>query len=154
MRVLPLILLVAAGACYAAGPKAVDFNRDVRPILSDKCFTCHGPDAVAKKIPFRLDSEAAAKADLGGRHAIVEGDPAASGVIVRITAEKPALRMPPVSSGLKLNGAEIETLQEWVRQGAKWQKHWALIAPVRPSLPDVSNPAWAGNPIDRFVMQQ
>src|SRR6476646_495694 len=104
LRAIVFIFIAFQVSAVAAGPQAVDFNRDVRPILSDKCFTCHGPDAVAKKIPFRLDSEAAAKADLGGRHAIVEGDPAASGMIVRITAEKPALRMPPVSSGLKLNG--------------------------------------------------
>src|SRR6476646_3265628 len=95
-------ILVLEAIGFAAETTNIDFNRDVRPILSDKCFTCHGPDAVAKKIPFRLDSEAAAKADLGkGRRAIVEHDASSSIVMQRITA-KPALRMPPVSSGLKL----------------------------------------------------
>ena len=134
-------------------PRPVDFNRDIRPILSDKCFSCHGPDAVAKKIPLRLDSEAAAKADLGGRRAIVEGDPDASTVVKRITAEKPAMRMPPVYSGLKLTELEIQTIQEWIRQGAKWQKHWAFIPPVRRPLPAVSDAGWAKTPIDNFVLQ-
>src|ERR1700733_2181301 len=98
-------LLVAWFPAIAGDPNA-GFNRDVRPIFSDKCYTCHGPDAAAKHAPFRLDSEAAAMADLpGGRHAIVAGDPAASKLIRRITADQPALRMPPPYSGLKLSDA-------------------------------------------------
>src|SRR5277367_1193088 len=97
---------------------AVEFNRDVRPILSDKCYVCHGPDAAAKHVPFRLDSEAAAKADLGGgRHAIIEGDADASELVERTATSKPALRMPPVASGLALSAAEIATLREWVNEG-------------------------------------
>ena len=81
--------------------RAVEFNRDVRPILSDKCFTCHGPDSVRKGAPFRLDIEASAKGDLGGRRAIVPGDPASSELLKRVTADE-ARRMPPAWSGLKL----------------------------------------------------
>src|SRR5215831_20964433 len=99
--------------------RVIQFNRDIRPILSDKCFGCHGPDAVAKKIPLRLDSESAAKADLGGRRAVVEGDAAASQLIRRITAENKAMRMPPPYSGLALSPREIETLRLWIEQGAK-----------------------------------
>src|SRR5438874_9468982 len=110
MRSLPLAFSLFCSMLYGA----VEFNRDVRPILSDKCFSCHGADAVAKKIPLRLDSEAAAKADLGGRRAVVEGDPASSQMIRRITAENKAQRMPPVYSGLKLSEAEIATLRDWV----------------------------------------
>src|SRR5579864_2695098 len=103
-----LLVTVASFATAAAGQ--IEFNRDVRPIFSDKCYTCHGPDAAAKHVPFRLDSEAAAKADLsGGKHAIVAGDPDSSEIIRRITAARPALRMPPASSGLKLSDAEIDT---------------------------------------------
>jgi len=88
-----LALLTAALPLIGA---SVEFNRDVRPILSDKCYICHGPDAKSKNVPFRLDSEAAAKAELaGGKHAIVEGDPASSELIRRVTSEKPAQRMPP-----------------------------------------------------------
>src|SRR5437773_12108138 len=123
----PLVFAVALFCPAVYG--AVEFNRDVRPILADKCYHCHGSDAVAKKILLRLDSEAAAKADLGGRRAVVEGDPASSQMIRRITAENKAQRMPPVYSGLKLSEAEIATLRDWVAQGDKWEKHWAFIPP-------------------------
>src|SRR5215470_427452 len=129
--------------------RIIQFNRDVRPILSDNCYSCHGPDAVAKKIPLRLDSEAAAKADLGGgRRAVVEGDTTASQLVRRITAENKAMRMPPVYSGITLKPEEIETLRLWIEQGARWQKHWSFIPPERPPLPPVKNTAWPRNPID------
>ena len=151
---LCLPLLAVASFATAAGGK-IEFNRDVRPIFSDKCYTCHGPDAAAKHVPFRLDSESAAKADLaGGKHAIVNGDPESSEIIQRITAAKPALRMPPVTSGLKLSDTEIDTLRQWIAQGAEWQKHWSFIPPVRPALPEVKNAAWPRNPIDRFILQR
>jgi len=150
MRAFALTLTLLSPALYGA----VEFNRDVRPILADKCYNCHATDAAAKKIPLRLDSEAAAKADLGGRRAIVEGDPGASQMIRRITSENKAQRMPPVYSGLKLTAAEIETLRQWVAEGAKWQKHWSFIPPVRPPLPAVKNAAWPRNPIDAFVLQK
>src|SRR6185295_15082828 len=105
----------------------------------------HGPDAAAKKIPLRLDREAVAKSDLGGRRAIVEGDPASSEMIRRITAEKKAVRMPPAYSGLTLTDHEIETLRTWITQGAKWQQHWAFIPPVTLALPKIQNPTWIRN---------
>src|SRR5579864_7411991 len=156
MYYLKLCLLLLAVASFAIAASArVEFNRDVRPIFSDKCYTCHGPDAAAKHVPFRLDTEAAAKAELsGGKHAIVAGNPESSEIIRRITAEKPALRMPPVSSGLKLSDAEVDTLRQWIAQGAEWQKHWSFIPPVHPPLPDVNNAAWPRNPIDRFILQR
>jgi hypothetical protein len=149
-------VFILASSCpiwmaHAAGLR-IEFNRDVRPILSDKCYSCHGADAVAKKIPLRLDSESAAKADLGGRHAIVEGDPVASRMIQRITATNKANRMPPSYSGLKLTDGEIAILRDWVAQGAKWQKHWAFIPPVRPDLPALKNASWVRNPLDAFVL--
>ena len=133
--------------------RAVEFNRDVRPILSDKCFTCHGPDSVRKGAPFRLDIEASAKGDLAGRRAIVPGDPASSELLKRVTADE-ARRMPPAWSGLKLAEPEIETLRLWIAQGAKWQKHWAFIPPERPPLPAVKNASWPRNPIDYFVLDR
>src|SRR5205807_4156384 len=108
---------------------------------------------VAKKIPLRLDSEAAAKIDLGnGRRAVTEGNPAASQLIQRITAENKGVRMPPVYSGIKLSDQEIETLRLWIAQGAKWQKHWSFIPPERPPLLKVGNAAWPRNPIDNFIL--
>src|SRR5947209_3301562 len=100
-RLIYALVFVAPAAFPAEAP--LEFNRDIRPILSDKCNRCHGPDAAAKKIPLRLDREAVAKSDLGGRRAIVEGDPASSEMIRRITAEKKAVRMPPAYSGLTLS---------------------------------------------------
>ena len=153
MRYSVGIIIAASLGLATAAP--VEFNRDIRPILSDKCYTCHGPDAAAKHVPFRLDSEVAANADLGGgRYAIIPGNPDASILIQRITAEKRALRMPPVASGLKLSDAEIETFRQWIVQGAVWQKHWSFIPPIPPPLPAVHNPAWPRNPIDSFVLER
>ncbi len=155
MRHLAPVIVLLAAAPLLGAERAVEFNRDVRPILSDKCYLCHGPDAKAKNIPLRLDSEAAAKADLGGgRRPIVESDPDASQMIRRITASDLAVRMPPAFSGLKLTATEIDTLRTWIAQGAKWQKHWAYLPPVRPPLPDVKNKAWPRNPIDSFVLSR
>jgi hypothetical protein len=147
------ILLVVFFASAATPQSArVEFNRDIRPVLSDKCFLCHGPDAKTKNIPLRLDQEAAAKADLGnGRRAIIPGDPGGSELIRRITAEQAGRRMPPVHTGLKLTVAEIGLLQSWIEQGAKWEKHWSFLPPKRHSLPSPRNPKWARNAIDQFV---
>src|SRR5690349_6295190 len=131
----------------------IDFGRDIRPILSDKCFVCHGPDAVNNKSKLRFDTEAHAFADLGnGRHAIVRGDPQQSQLVRRITAENAALRMPPAYSPLKLSKQDIDRLTQWIAQGAPWRQHWAFIPPVRPEAPEVKNRAWPKNPIDSFVL--
>ena len=138
--------------CAAETVPTVLFNRDIRPILSDKCFTCHGPDAPSRNIKLRLDSEAAAKADLGGRFAIVPGDPARSELVRRIATENKGLRMPPVHSGFKLSEREIDLLRRWVQQGAQWQQHWSFIPPKRAPLPAVNQPGWPRSPIDHFVL--
>jgi Protein of unknown function (DUF1549)/Protein of unknown function (DUF1553)/Concanavalin A-like lectin/glucanases superfamily/Planctomycete cytochrome C len=135
--------------------RRIDFNRDIRPILSDKCFACHGPDAPNKKIKLRLDSEAAATADLGkGRRAIVPADPERSEVVRRITASDELMRMPPVYSGHKLTNTEIDLIIEWIKQGAQWQKHWSFIPPLKPELPQVKNRSWPKNAIDYFVLER
>ena len=149
-------LLIIAAFCVPAAsaqgiPVAAEFNRDIRPILADKCWVCHGPDAKNKNIRLRLDSEAAAKADLGGRAAIVAGDAAASEAITRIKSENKARRMPPVYSGMTLTQAEIATLERWVQDGAKWEKHWAFL-PVRRLKPPAGGSKWPRNDIDRFIL--
>ena len=147
-----LVLFVAfVGVFFAFEQRSqtqtkIEFNRDIRPILSDKCFACHGPDAPAKKIALRLDSEAAALS------AIVPGQAEQSKLIKRITHKDEAMRMPPADSGRTLTPREIELLTEWIRQGAKWQTHWAFIPPTRPTLPEVKNKTWPKNPIDYFVL--
>ncbi|MGH9663770.1 MAG: c-type cytochrome domain-containing protein, partial [Bryobacteraceae bacterium] len=150
-RILWLVLL--SSPAFLSAANTIDFNRDVRPILSDKCYLCHGPDAKAKHIPLRLDHEADAKAALpDGKHAVLEGHPEQSEMIHRITAQNKGMRMPPVYSGLKLTDQQIETLRNWIAQGAKWEKHWAFLPPKRPEIPVVKNAKWVRNPIDAFVM--
>ncbi len=137
-RLLPLWIAPLLVFC-----QEIEFNREVRPILSDKCFACHGPDAKNKNIALRLDVETNAKADLGGgRRAIVPGDATASELMKRVTADRPARRMPPASTGHVLTSAETDTLKRWIEQGAKWQPHWAFIPPK----------AVANATIDQFVL--
>ena len=133
---------------------SVEFNRDIRPILSDQCFTCHGPDAGKRLSKLRLDSEQAAKADLGGHRAIVPGNPEQSELIRRVTHANRGLRMPPQQSGRTLSDGEIELLRRWIAEGAQWQSHWAFRAPARPALPVVRAAAWPRNAIDRFVLER
>jgi hypothetical protein len=135
-------------------PKTLEFNRDIRPILADACFHCHGPDKAKRKADLRLDTEAGAFADLGGYRAIVPGNLDDSDMIRRITSDDDGERMPPPRSGRKLTRRQIELLQRWVKQGAKWQKHWSLIPPKRPHPPAVKNPGWLRNPIDAFILER
>src|SRR6266567_2977206 len=137
-------------------PQSVSFNRDIRPILSDKCFTCHGPDAANRKSKLRFDNEEGARIDLGkGRYALVPGDPAKSELYLRITSDDPALRMPPAYAGHeKLTGREIDLIRRWIEQGAVWQRHWSLLPPHKPELPKVQSAGWPRNPIDYFVLDR
>ncbi len=144
------LLAAVPTALHAAGP--ILFNRDVRPILADKCWRCHGPDATSKGAPMRLDIEADAKADHGGRRAIVPGDVAASELVKRITATSKAKLMPPAWSNLALSPQEIETLRAWIASGAEWQRHWSFLPPQRPALPAVNAKEWTRNPIDAFIL--
>jgi hypothetical protein len=160
MRIAIRLLLLLA-LCRFAVPaqsdpaaKAIEFNRDIRPILSDKCFTCHGPNKANRLTKLRFDVEADAKKDLGGRYAIVPGDPVKSQMVQRITAADPARRMPPVTSGRTLTGDEIERIRLWIAQGAKWEKHWSFIPPRRAAIPEVKERGWPRNSIDYFVLNR
>jgi hypothetical protein len=138
-------------------PQTIQFNRDIRPILSDKCFKCHGPGTQMATV--RFDLETGAKHELrGGRFAIVPGDPANSQVIKRITATDPAVRMPKSGTGVQpgepLTPREIAMIQRWIEQGATWEKHWSFTPPTRPTLPAVKDQKWVRNPIDAFVLQR
>jgi len=148
-----LVLLIAAACANAASNSVVEFNRDIRPILSDRCYTCHGPDTNKRQSKLRLDIESVAKSDLGGHFAIVPGDASSSELIRRVTSDDKARRMPPAYSGAaKLSDGEIDLLTRWITQGAPWQKHWSFLTPVRPELPQVSDPSWPKDPIDRFIL--
>jgi hypothetical protein len=135
-----------------AAPASVEFNRDIRPILSDECYQCHGPDAAKRKAKLRLDQESSAKSDRDGVCAIVPGDLSASELYRRITSQDDAERMPPVKSGKSLTSAQIELLGRWIAEGAGWQPHWAFIAPKVPAIPSVGRREWLRNAIDAFIL--
>src|ERR1043165_9023684 len=118
------LALWAAATAQAQTPRAVNFNRDVRPILSDACFHCHGPDKVKRKAAVHFDTEEGARIDLGGYFAIVPGRPEQSELLKRVASNDPAKRMPPPSSGhAALKPAQIDLMRRWIAEGAKWQKH-------------------------------
>ncbi len=130
----------------------IDFNRDVRPILSEHCFQCHGPDANQRQTDLRFDVADSMFADLGGYAAFVPGDPESSEALRRIYATDLDELMPPRESKLELNDSQREILTAWVRQGAKWSRHWAMVPPVKPPVPEVGDTSWPRNVIDRFVL--
>ena len=153
-----VLCMMLCGASAVAASKldesAVEFNRDIRPILSDKCYACHGPDENKRLTKLRFDTEEGALADLGGRFAIVPGSPGQSGIVSRITTDIEAQRMPPVYSGKELTEHEVDLLRRWVSQGAKWQRHWAFIPPRRPELSHLEDSRWARNGLDHFILQR
>jgi hypothetical protein len=147
--------LIAAMLVAAAGPFAVgqdlpqlEYNRDIRPILAENCFACHGPDSASRKADLRLDKREVA-VELG---AIAPGKIAESGLVERIASDDPDLVMPPPETKKKLTDAQQETLRRWIAQGAEYQAHWSLIPPTRPEPPAVKNGAWVRNPIDAFIL--
>ena len=127
----------------------IDFNRDIRPILSDNCFSCHGPDPKQRLAGLRFDNKEGAFAKAG---VIVPGDSLNSRLIKRITATEPEMRMPPAASERTLSAKQIELLRRWIDEGAKWDTHWAYSAPKRPELPHVATPEWPRNSIDNFIL--
>lgn len=153
--VLLCIGLAAASESAQVASTSVEFNRDIRPILSDKCLACHGPDPAKRNTKLRFDIESGAKIELSqGRAAIVPGDPAKSEMFRRITSDDKSLRMPPAYAGReKLTAGEIDVIRRWIEQGAQWQAHWSFIPPKRPAVPEVRQKDWVRNPIDNFVLQ-
>jgi len=155
------VVAVFSGGFGAAPPSiapdanaAPRFNRDVRPILSNHCYQCHGPDSAARKAGLRLDRRDDALAALeSGVHAIVPGDADASAILARVTHTDPGQVMPPPEIGKDLSDEQIDTLRRWIESGAEYEPHWSFVPPVRPQAPDISaaNSEWRTNPIDRFI---
>ncbi|MFQ5734757.1 MAG: DUF1549 domain-containing protein, partial [Planctomycetaceae bacterium] len=155
-RVLPLsacaAVLLAAGSRASADGK-VDYNRDIRPLLSNTCYKCHGPDGKQRQAGLRLDRRDSVTGKLeSDAVAIVPGSRAKSELWRRITAKDADERMPPADSGKKLTAAQVKLLGKWIDQGGKYAKHWSFIPPKRPQLPAVRNAGWARNAIDRFIL--
>ncbi len=166
VRSLQLVLAVAVSALtlganlYAkpAGdtnslPAGPDFNHAIRPILSENCYKCHGPDEAVRKANLRFDiRNEALRPAKSGKIAIVPGMADKSELISRITAADPQKRMPPVSSGKKLTPAQIQSLRDWVATGAKYAEHWAYVKPTRPEFPEVSDKKWPLTGVDHFIL--
>jgi hypothetical protein len=135
-------------AALTAAESPLEYNRDIRPILAENCFACHGPDSAARKADLRLDRSDVA-VEMG---AIAPGEPDASELIRRVFSEDPAERMPPPETKKELTPEQRETLRRWIAAGAAYEPHWSLIPPERPEPPAVQNAAWVRNPIDRFIL--
>ena len=151
-RLVPVALFAAAlsyAPVRADEPRAgaIDFNRHIRPILSDNCFSCHGPDEQQRKAKLRLDTRDGALAALRrGGHAVVPGKPETSAIIERVLAEDPSERMPPERTQKRVTREQAELLKRWIEQGAPYAQHWAFVPPRRPELPKVGQREWVRNP--------
>jgi hypothetical protein len=140
------IVLVTAAAVQAA-PGKLEYNRDIRPILADNCFACHGPDSAARKADLRIDNREDATKEV-----IVPGKPEKSLLVERIFSSEKSEVMPPAKTNKTLTAGQKETLKRWIAEGAEYQPHWSFIPPMRPTPPAVKNEAWVRNPIDRFIL--
>jgi len=147
---------LASGLASLSDAATPSFTADIKPLLSERCIRCHGPDANERQVGgedgLRFDTAEGATADLGGYAAIVPGDPAASELLSRLTTDDPDLQMPPPGAGQSFSEAEVETVRQWIAAGADYEPHWSYIPPERPTVPHVAASSWARTPIDRFVL--
>ena len=144
-------LLASTAAAEPAKIPPVDFNREIRPLLSSNCFACHGPDAAERKADLRLDTQQGALADLDGHFALVAGKPDESELVKRVSSSDPEEVMPPPASGKKLTPEQIALLRRWVAEGATWKSHWSYVKPARPAAPMPATTGDSLTPIDQFV---
>ncbi len=152
-------LFVTLGLCSAQvkpakAPPPVDFQRQIRPILSDFCFHCHGPDKGTRMAGMRLDTKDGALTLRKSGTPIVPGKAAESLVYQRISNPDATKRMPPEYAHKTLTPEQVETVRRWIDEGAPWKEHWAFIAPVRPAPPKVVQRTWVANPIDNFILAE
>ena len=149
--VSPLLLSPVFFACLLLALPAqakVDFNRDIRPIVSNTCFLCHGPDESSRKAKLRLD----VREDAIAHGAIVPGKPEESEAYKRVASKDPDDIMPPVELHKALTPQQIETFRQWIAEGAEYKKHWSYEKPQRPNLPTVKNTKWPQNAVDNFIL--
>src|SRR3954454_6830664 len=150
------VAVALAVVAPASAEQPIDFNREIRPILSNKCYACHGPDDGKREAGLRFDDPQIATHELDdGAIAIVAGKPNDSELIRRITSTDPEERMPPAKFGKPLSTQEITTLTNWIQQGARFAQHWSYVKPVRQTPPTAADPwkNWPRNPIDQFTLQ-
>ena len=152
LRVFSVLTICTLSASARSSDK-VDYDQQIRPLLTEHCYSCHGPDRRKRRGGLRLDQQQATRQRLpSGQLAIVPGNPAASQLWQRITANQDSIRMPPVKSGRALNAVERELIRNWIQQGARWQTHWSYSSPLRPQLPISREDKWSRQPIDTFVL--
>ena len=145
----------SASAEHHETPQAtLNYNLDIRPILADNCFACHGPDAKTRQADLRFDTKEGAFSEPSGYPVIVPGKPEESELHLRIVSEDDTYRMPPVDFNKTLTPEQIEAVTQWIREGANWEEHWAFTTPVRPTLPAVKKKDWGRNPIDAFILSR
>ena len=161
--VAPILASILLYSCNEGGaknsaeiPDVVSYNFHIRPILSDNCFACHGPDANKREAGLRLDTEEGAYAALKenpGKHAVIPGDPKQSNVdFSGFFSTDPGQMMPPPESNLKITEHDKNLIKKWIDQGAVYEKHWAFVPPVKQDLPENDMQGWSDNPIDHFVL--
>ena len=147
-----MVFMVTAPA-QSGDTSPINYNRDIRPILANSCYTCHGPDGKQRQGGFRLDLKTVVGQKLDSGHtAIVAGSAATSELVARITSADPDIRMPPADSGKSLTAEQAKLIGRWIDQGARWQGHWSFQAPVAIKPPAVDLPGWQSNPIDAFIL--
>ena len=150
-----VLLGLALTSPLAAKDEAVEFNRDIRPLLADRCYKCHGPDENQRQAGLRLDQQDGATSETeSGGIPVIPGDLSRSLLIQRITAADPDVRMPPSDSGKTLSPAEIASIKTWVKSGANWSEHWAFISPQKPPLPKQVRRWQFHNPVDLFILER
>src|SRR5262245_47626419 len=154
--IVTALSLLGCFACLttnAAERKAkVDFDREVRPIFSENCYKCHGPDEKARKAKLRLDTKEGAFRIRKEKPVIISGKSSESELIRRITSKDPDEVMPPPDSNHQLTAKQVGTLKQWIDEGATWSRHWAFNPIQKPRLPAVKNRSWSNNEIDRFIL--
>lgn len=141
-----------AATSSVAGEARLDFNRDIRSLISNHCVACHGPDEEERKAGLRLDTFEGATADLGGHAAIVPGKPEASEMLHRLLSEDEDEVMPPPGKGPRFSPEQVERIRRWIAEGANYQRHWSYEAPQTLALPAVADPAWPLGAIDHFIL--
>lgn len=153
----PFLALLALLANPAFGADAIEFNRDIRPLIADHCFHCHGPDPGTRKAGLRLDTEAgffAPRVDKKGNEeppTIIKGQPDKSSLFQRMISKDEDEIMPPPETHKPLKPEQIALVRRWIEQGAPWQPHWSLVPPRKAALPVVADAGWNAHPVDRFV---
>jgi len=135
-------------------PAVVEFNRDIRPILSDTCYECHGPDSTQRKADLRLDMQKHLYGPRENQRLVLPGRPAASLLFQRVTSRDPDERMPPSDSDRSLKPRDLALIRKWIAQGAVWQPHWSFVPPRAVRVPEVAGAVWTRNAIDAFVLQR